>query len=103
MDEYVKGRIDNYRDDLRTRLREEDIKYRRVVIEDNTVRLSFRDDATRASARGFINRAYNNEFLIREENDAEYFDLVLQITEQKIRESAPAAQPHPVRSPGYAG
>ncbi len=86
MDEYVKGRIDNYRDDLRTRLREEDIKYRRVLIEDQSVRLSFRDDSSRSEARSFINRAYNNEFLIREEEEGEYFDLVLQITEQRIKE-----------------
>ena len=86
MEEYVKGRIDNYRDDLRTRLREENIKYRRVVIEDDTVRLSFRDDDTRTSARGFINRSYNNEFLISEEEQGEYFDLLLKITEQRVKE-----------------
>ena len=86
MEEYVKGRIDNYRDDLRTRLREENIKYRRVVIEEDTVRLSFRDDDTRSSARSFINRSYNNEFLISEEEQGEYFDLLLKITEQRVKE-----------------
>ncbi len=86
MEEYVKGRIDNYRDDLRTRLREENIKYRRVVIEEDTVRLSFRDDDTRSSARSFINRSYNNEFLISEEEQSEYFDLLLKITEQRVKE-----------------
>ncbi|MFT4530647.1 MAG: preprotein translocase subunit SecD, partial [Thalassolituus oleivorans] len=41
MDEYVTGKINNYRQELRTRLREENIKYRRVVVEDKTLRLSF--------------------------------------------------------------
>ena len=87
MHEYVQGRIDNYREDFRNRLREEDIRYRRVVVEGNSVRLSFREEDARVAARAFIARAYPNEFLIEDETDAEgNSDLVLNISEQKIRE-----------------
>ncbi|MEK9766768.1 MAG: protein translocase subunit SecD, partial [Thalassolituus sp.] len=86
MAEYVAGRIDNYREDLRTTLRQEDIKYRRVVAEGNVLRLSFRDEAVRGEARSYIIRTYPGEFLIQDEQEGEYFDLLLSVTEQKVRE-----------------
>ena len=86
MDEYVSGRIKNYREDLRTSLRQEDIKYRRVVVEGNKVRLSFRQEALRSEARTFINRNYPGEFLPQEEEVDGNFDLILMLTEQKIRD-----------------
>ena len=86
MDEYVSGRITNYREDLRTSLRQEDIKYRRVVVEGNKVRLSFRQEALRSEARTFINRNYPGEFLPQEEEVDGNFDLILMLTEQKIRD-----------------
>jgi preprotein translocase subunit SecD len=86
MDEYVSGRITNYREDLRTSLRQEDIKYRRVVIEGNKVRLSFRQETLRSDARAFINRNYPGEFLPQEEEVDGNFDLILMLTEQKIRD-----------------
>ena len=86
MDEYVSGRITNYREDLRTSLRQEDIKYRRVVVEGNKVRLSFRQETLRSDARTFINRNYPGEFLPQEEEVDGNFDLILMLTEQKIRD-----------------
>jgi len=86
MAEYVAGRIDNYREDLRTTLRQENIKYRRVVAEGKVLRLSFRDEGVREEARGYINRTYAGEFLIQEEQEGEYFDLLLSVTEQKVKE-----------------
>ncbi len=86
MDEYVSGRITNYREDLRTSLRQEDIKYRRVVVEGTKVRLSFRQEALRSEARTFINRNYPGEFLPQEEDVDGNFDLVLMLTEQKVRD-----------------
>lgn len=86
MDEYVSGRITNYREDLRTSLRQEDIKYRRVVVEGNKVRLSFRQETLRSEARTFISRNYPGEFLPQEEEVDGNFDLILMLTEQKIRD-----------------
>lgn len=86
MAEYVKGRITNYREDLRNGLREEDIKYRRVVAEDTELRLSFRELDLRTEARAYVNRSYPNEFLIKEEDVDGNFDLLLSVTEQKIRD-----------------
>jgi len=86
MAEYVAGRIDNYREDLRTTLRQENIKYRRVVAEGKVLRLSFRDEGVREEARSYINRTYAGEFLIQEEQEGEYFDLLLSVTEQKVKE-----------------
>ena len=86
MDEYVAGRIANYREDLRTNLRQENIKYRRVTVEGDKVRLSFREDALRSEARTFINRTYTGEFLPQEEEVEGNFDLILMLTEQKVRD-----------------
>lgn len=85
MEKYLKGRIDNYRQELRTRLREEDIKYRRVRVDGNTLRLSFIDAAVRDTANSFLRREYS-EFLIKDEKNENYLDLVLTVNDQKIRE-----------------
>ncbi|MFL0808433.1 MAG: protein translocase subunit SecD [Oceanobacter sp.] len=85
MEKYLKGRIDNYRQELRTRLREEKIKYRRVRIDGDKVRLSFIEASVRAKANTFLRREYP-EFLIKEEKKESYLDLVLTVNEQKIRE-----------------
>jgi len=86
MDDYVSGRISNYREDLRTRLREENIKYRRITVEGTKVRASFRQETLRSEARTFINRSYPNEFLVQEEEIDGNYDLVLMITEAQVRD-----------------
>ncbi|MEC8443672.1 MAG: protein translocase subunit SecD [Pseudomonadota bacterium] len=86
MEDYVAGRIGNYREDLRNNLRQEKIKYRRIIAEGQQLRLSFREDALRSDARAFVNRTYPGEFVVQEEEDGEYFDLLLTVTPQKIAE-----------------
>lgn len=85
MAKYLEGRIENYRQELRTRLREENIKYRRIRVDGNSVRMSFLDEALRSNADSFLRREYP-EFLRKEEKRDNYFDLVLTVNEQKIRE-----------------
>jgi preprotein translocase subunit SecD len=86
MAEYVKGRMTNYREDLRNSLREEDIKYRIIVADDTKLRLSFRKEELRTEARAFVNRSYPGEFLIQEEEVDGNFDLLLSVTEQQVKE-----------------
>lgn len=86
MAEYVKGRMTNYREDLRNSLREENIKYRIIVADDTKLRLSFRKEALRTEARAFVNRSYPGEFIIQEEEIDGNFDLLLSVTEQQVRE-----------------
>lgn len=86
MDTYVAGRIDNYREDMRNKLRVEDIVYRRIIVEEEgTIRLSFRQDQLRSEARSFINKTYVNEFLISYEEVDGNFDMVLKVTDQQIK------------------
>ncbi|MCA6064984.1 protein translocase subunit SecD [Thalassolituus marinus] len=84
MEEYLKGKMTNYREEFRNRLREENLRYRRIQLDDGKVVISFVDAAVRSEGSSFISRNYP-EFL-REEKDGEYADLVLTITEQKIKE-----------------
>jgi len=86
MEDYVAGRIGNYREDLRNNLRQENIKYRRIIAEGQQLRLSFREDTLRSDARAFVNRTYPGEFVVQEEEDGEYFDLLLTVTPQKVAE-----------------
>jgi preprotein translocase subunit SecD len=85
MDDYVKSKIANYREEFRNRLREEQLKYRRIQIEDHKLRISFVDAEVRAQANSFISRTYP-EFLQENEDKGEYADVVLAITEAKIKE-----------------
>jgi preprotein translocase subunit SecD len=84
MEEYLKGKMTNYREEFRNRLREENLRYRRIQLDDGKVVISFVDADVRSEGISFISRNYP-EFL-REERDGEYADLVLTITEQKIKE-----------------
>lgn len=84
MEDYLSGKFKNYRDELRTRLREEGLKYRRIQTEGSNLRISFRDAAVRDEASSFISSNYN-EFIRRSEDKDEYFDLVLQVTEQQVK------------------
>ncbi|WP_430462837.1 protein translocase subunit SecD [Thalassolituus sp. LLYu03] len=84
MDDYVKGKMANYREELRNRLREEDLKYRRVQQDGDKLRISFVDADVRSKGAAFVARSYP-EF-IQSSEDGEYADLVLAINENKIRE-----------------
>ncbi|MCY0963609.1 protein translocase subunit SecD [Parathalassolituus penaei] len=85
MDEYLSSRVGNYREELRNRLREENIKYRRIQIEEKQIRLSFVDAAVRDEANRFLTREYA-EFVRKDEQKGDSFDVVLSVSEQKIKE-----------------
>jgi preprotein translocase subunit SecD len=87
MEEYVDSRIKNYRQELRTRLRQEKIKYRRITVEETKVRLSFVDAELRDQADTFISREYT-EFLRKEEDSEDTFDLLLTISDQQLKQFA---------------
>lgn len=85
MDEYMKSRITNYREELRNRLREEKIKYRRIQVDGEQIRVSFVDAAVRDEANRFLTREYT-DFLRKDEQKGESLDLLLTITDQKKKE-----------------
>ncbi|MAD45924.1 MAG: protein translocase subunit SecD [Oceanospirillaceae bacterium] len=84
MDDYLKGRMGNYREELRNRLREEDLKYRRIQLDGQTLVVSFVDGEVRSAGESFFSRNYP-EFL-QDEEDGEYADLRLTIKETQIKE-----------------
>ena len=85
MDDYLKSRVTNYREELRNRLREEQLRYRRIQIDGSSVRISFNDVETRTQARTFFSRNYP-EFTQEDVDGVENSDLILRISETKIRE-----------------
>ena len=84
MDDYLKGRMSNYREEFRNRLREENLKYRRIQLDGQSLRISFINGEVRNEAESFISRNYP-EFLQQSE-DGEYADLLLTIKETQIKE-----------------
>lgn len=84
MDDYLKGRMSNYREEFRNRLREENLKYRRIQLDGQSLRISFINGDVRNEAESFISRNYP-EFLQQSE-DGEYADLLLTIKETQIKE-----------------
>ncbi len=85
MEDYMAGRIKNYREELRTRLREEGIKYRRVVVEGNHIDVHFVDAGVRDEADSFLSREYP-EFLREDLDENDRYLVRLSVTEQKIKE-----------------
>ncbi|MAK89877.1 MAG: protein translocase subunit SecD [Oleibacter sp.] len=84
MDDYLKGRMENYREEFRNRLREEDLKYRRIQLDGQALVISFINSDVRAEGMTFVGRNYP-EFLMDSE-DGEYADLRLSIKETKVKE-----------------
>ena len=84
MDDYLKGKMANYREEFRNRLREEDLKYRRIQLDGQKLRISFINGEVRSAGMTFIGRNYP-EFLMDSE-DGEYADLLLTIKENKLKE-----------------
>ncbi|ASP39425.1 protein translocase subunit SecD [Bacterioplanes sanyensis] len=84
MEEYMAGKVSNYRQELRTRLRQEDLRYRRIQVEGDYLRISFEDEATRDTAENFFIREFP-EFSRTTEEVAEFYDLKLRMTEQQIK------------------
>lgn len=84
MADYLASKIKNYRQEMRNKLREEKLKYRRIQVEGQSLRISFVDPAIRDEASNFVARNYN-EFLRSSEDNGEFYDLVLKVTEQQIK------------------
>jgi len=84
MADYLDGKIKNYRQEMRNKLREEKLKYRRIQVEGQTLRISFVDAQVRDEASKFVARNYT-EFLRTSQDKGEFFDLVLQVSEQQIK------------------
>jgi len=84
MEDYLAGKFKNYRDELRNKLREENLRYRRIQVDGSLLRISFKEAGVRDEASDFIARNYN-EFIRNSEDNDEYFDLVLRVTEQRIK------------------
>lgn len=84
MADYLASKIKNYRQEMRNKLREEKLKYRRIQVEGQSLRISFVDPAVRDEASNFVARNYN-EFLRSPEDNGEFYDLVLKVTEQQIK------------------
>ena len=84
MEDYLAGKFKNYRDELRNKLREENLRYRRIQVDGSLLRISFKESGVRDEASDFIARNYN-EFIRNSEDNDEYFDLVLRVTEQRIK------------------
>ena len=84
MEEYMAGKIDNYHQELRTRLRQEDLRYRRIQVEQGVLRISFEDQQTRDKASSFFGREFS-EFSRESEDNRDFFDLKLRLTEQQIK------------------
>ncbi|KZZ45486.1 MAG: protein translocase subunit SecD [Saccharospirillaceae bacterium] len=84
MADYLASKIKNYRQEMRNKLREEKLKYRRIQVEGQSLRISFVDSEIRDEASNFVARNYN-EFLRSSEDNGEFYDLVLRVTEQQIK------------------
>lgn len=84
MEDYLKGKMDNYRQELRNRLREEKLKYRRIQVEDQLLRIRFLDATVRDEANNFIANQYR-EFIRDTEDKGEFFDLLLKVSDQQIK------------------
>ena len=60
MDAFIDQKLENYRDDIKRQLREEKLRYSRVVVEkDKRIQAVFADEAGRDQADGFVRRQYD--------------------------------------------
>jgi len=86
MEEFLKQRLDNMRDEVKRSLREEKLRYRRVVLAgENGIDVKFSDEDTRDQAEKLIIRE-NTEFVTNTREDADSFWLELRLTDVKIKE-----------------
>lgn len=86
MAEFLKMRMNNYRDAIKRSLREEKLRYKRVVVgKDNTLDIKFANEDLRDKAETFLGREYN-EFL-RDTTDKEgAFWIKLSLSSAKVKE-----------------
>ncbi len=84
MEGYMKGQMKNYQAEVKRLLREEDLKYRRVTIEDNALRVSFKTEALQDAGDTFLRREMADFRATTETNQT--FDVIIALTEQKLKD-----------------
>jgi preprotein translocase subunit SecD len=84
MEGYMKGQMKNYQAEVKRQLREEKIKYRRVTIEDNNLRVSFKSEELQDQGDTFLRREMTDFRASTETNET--FDVVIALTEQKRKD-----------------
>jgi preprotein translocase subunit SecD len=84
MEGYMKGQMKNYQAEVKRQLREEDIRYRRVTIEDNSLRVSFKSEELQEAGDSFLRRSMTDFRANTETNET--FDVIIALTEQKRKD-----------------
>jgi len=84
MEGYMKGQMKNYQAEVKRQLREEKIKYRRVTVEENTLRVSFKSEELQDKGDKFLRRAMTDFRASTETNET--FDVIVALTEQKVKD-----------------
>jgi preprotein translocase subunit SecD len=84
MEGYMKGQMKNYQAEVKRQLREEDIRYRRVTIEDNSLRVSFKSEDLQEAGDSFLRRSMTDFRANTETNET--FDVIIALTEQKRKD-----------------
>ncbi|MGK0249431.1 MAG: preprotein translocase subunit SecD [Oleispira sp.] len=84
MEGYMKGQMKNYQAEVKRQLREEDLRYRRVTIEDNSLRVSFKSEALQEAGDSFLRRSMTDFRANTETNET--FDVIIALTEQKRKD-----------------
>lgn len=84
MDGYMKGQMKNYQAEVKRQLREEDIRYRRVTIENNSLRVSFKTEELQEAGDSFLRRTMADFRASTETNET--FDVIMALTEQKRKD-----------------
>ncbi len=83
-DKAILDRIEQLETDVKRTLREANLRYDEVVVEDRVLRVAFDDESRRSEARELLQQSYN-EFELTTGSDERYY-INLAITEQTIDE-----------------
>jgi preprotein translocase subunit SecD len=84
MEGYMKGQMKNYQAEVKRQLRDEDLRYRRVTIEDNSLRVSFKSEELQEAGDSFLRRSMTDFRATTETNET--FDVIIALTEQKRKD-----------------
>ena len=84
MESYMKGQMKNYQAEVKRQLREENIKYRRVTIEENSLRIGFKTEELQDKADTFLGREMKDFRATTVSNTSN--DVILALTEQKVKD-----------------
>jgi len=84
MESYMKGQMKNYQAEVKRQLREENIKYRRVTIEKNSLRIAFKTEELQDKADTFLGREMKDFRASTVSNTSN--DVILALTEQKVKD-----------------